>query len=78
MSIGIIVFFVMLVAILVFRLPVGIGMLSMGITYMLITGNNVKIIATGVLNLYYTNYILIAVPLFIFSANVLAIPAPSA
>ena len=71
MSIGVIVFFVMLVAILVFRLPVGIGMLSMGITYMLVTGNNVKIIATGVLNLYYTNYILIAVPLFIFSANVM-------
>lgn len=71
MSIGVIIFFVMLVAILVFRLPVGIGMLSMGVVYMLITGGNLKIIATGVLNLYYTNYVLIAVPLFLFTANVM-------
>lgn len=71
MNIGVIVFFVMLVVILVFRMPIGIGMLSMGVVYMLITGGNLKIIATGVLNLYYSNYILIAVPLFLFTANVM-------
>lgn len=71
MNTGIIVFFTMLVVILIFRLPVGIGMLSMGVIYMLITGQNLKIVSTGVLNLYYTNYILIAVPLFLFTANVM-------
>ena len=71
MNVGVIIFFIMLVVILVFRLPVGIGMLSMGVIYMMINGGNLKIIATGVLNLYYSNYILIAVPLFLFTANVM-------
>ena len=71
MNVGVIIFFIMLAVILVFRLPVGIGMLSMGVIYMMITGGNLKIIATGVLNLYYSNYILIAVPLFLFTANVM-------
>jgi len=71
MSPGIWIFFIMLIVILVFRLPIGIGMLSMGVTYMLITGQNLKIISTGVLNLYYSNYTLIAVPLFLFTANVM-------
>lgn len=70
-NVGVIIFFIMLAVILVFRLPVGIGMLSMGVIYMMITGGNLKIIATGVLNLYYSNYILIAVPLFLFTANVM-------
>ena len=55
MNVGVIIFFIMLAVILVFRLPVGIGMLSMGVIYMMITGGNLKIIATGVLNLYYSN-----------------------
>lgn len=71
MSQGVVIFFVMLVVILIFRLPIGIGMLSMGATYMLLTGQNLKIISTGVLNLYYSNYTLIAVPLFLFTANVM-------
>lgn len=71
MNIGVIVFFVMLLAILIFRLPMGIGMLSMGVIYMMITGGNVQIISQGVLDLYWTNYILIAVPLFLFTANVM-------
>ena len=44
MNTGIIVFFTMLVVILIFRLPVGIGMLPMGVIYMLITGQNLKIL----------------------------------
>lgn len=71
MNTGVLVFFIMLIVILVFRMPIGIGMLSMGVIYMLITGGNLKIISTGVLNLYYSNYILIAVPLFLFTANVM-------
>lgn len=71
MNIGVTIFFVMLIIILLFRMPIGIGMLSMGVIYMLITGGNLKVIATGVLNLYYSNYILIAVPLFLFTANVM-------
>lgn len=71
MNTGVVIFFSMLVFILVFRLPVGIGMLSMGVMYMLSVGGNIKVISTGVLDIYYTNYTLIAVPLFIFTANVM-------
>jgi len=70
-SSGVILFFTMLAVIMVFRLPLGIGMMSMGIIYMLHTGQNLKLVATNVLSMYYNNYILIAVPLFLFTANVM-------
>lgn len=68
---GVILFFIMLATVLVFRLPLGIGMMSMGIVYLLYTGQNLKLVASNILSLYYNNYILIAVPLFLFTANVM-------
>ena len=70
-SSGVILFFAMLAVVMIFRLPLGIGMMSMGIVYMLHTGQNLKLVATNVLSMYYNNYILIAVPLFLFTANVM-------
>ena len=70
-SSGVLLFFVMLALVMIFRLPLGIGMMSMGIIYMLHTGQNLKLVATNVLSMYYNNYILIAVPLFLFTANVM-------
>ena len=71
MNINVIIFFLMFLIVLLFRMPVGIGMLCMGVVYMLLTDGNLKVVATGVLNLYYSNYTLIAVPLFLFTANVM-------
>jgi tripartite ATP-independent transporter DctM subunit len=71
MSIGVTVFVIMFAIVFICRIPVPYGFLAIGVVYFVATGGNVGIVANNVLNTYWTNYIIIAVPLFIFSANVM-------
>jgi len=71
MSIGLITFLIMFAIVFLCRIPIPYGILSIGVVYFVVTGGNVGIVANNVLNTYCTNYVIIAVPLFIFSANVM-------
>jgi tripartite ATP-independent transporter DctM subunit len=67
----------LLVALIVFvlifllRMPIAIGMLSSAAFYLLISGHDLSLVINQVMNTFYTNYVIIAVPLFIFTANVM-------
>ena len=52
-------------------MPIAIGMLSASACYFLVKGGDLSLIVNQVMNTYYTNYVIIAVPLFIFTANVM-------
>lgn len=71
MSGGLIAFAIMFVVVFLCRMPISYGFLSIGVVYFLFKGGNLGIVANSVCNTYWTNYIIIAVPLFVFSANVM-------
>ncbi len=71
MNIPTIAFFIMFAMIFICRVPIALGMLSTGIVYFLFKGGNIGVIANNVCNTYWTNYVIIAIPLFIFTANVM-------
>lgn len=71
MSIGIIVFIVMFAIVFCSGMPVALGMLSIGVVYMVVTGGNVTVIANAICEAYWNNYVIIAIPLFVFMANVM-------
>ncbi|ADY14511.1 TRAP transporter large permease [Sphaerochaeta globosa] len=66
-------FITLLVFILIFilRMPIALGMLASAACYLLVKGADLSLVVNQVMNTYYTNYVIIAVPLFIFTANVM-------
>ncbi|HYE11642.1 MAG TPA: TRAP transporter large permease [Patescibacteria group bacterium] len=66
-------FATLIIFILIFllRMPISLGMLAAGCVYFLINGSDMGSVANHVMNTYYSNYVIIAVPLFIFTANVM-------
>ena len=66
-------FVTLLVFILIFflRMPISCGMLASAACYLLVKGADLSLVVNQVMNTYYTNYVIIAVPLFIFTANVM-------
>ncbi|MGH0053323.1 MAG: TRAP transporter large permease [Sphaerochaetaceae bacterium] len=66
-------FVTLLVFILIFflRMPIALGMLASAACYLLVKGADLSLVVNQVMNTYYTNYVIIAVPLFIFTANVM-------
>jgi tripartite ATP-independent transporter DctM subunit len=52
-------------------MPIALGMISAAAVYFLIKGGDLSLISNQIMNTYYTNYVIIAVPLFIFTANVM-------
>ena len=71
MSFALIVALAIFVLIFVLRMPISIGMLVAGAFYFVIKGISLDSVCDFVMNTYYTNYVIIAVPLFIFTANVM-------
>ena len=71
MSLALTVALAIFVLIFVFRMPISIGMLVAGAFYFVIKGISLDSVCDFVMNTYYTNYVIIAVPLFIFTANVM-------
>jgi tripartite ATP-independent transporter DctM subunit len=63
----------LLVFILIFilRIPIALGMIAASATYFLVKGGDTSLVINQIINTYYTNYVIIAVPLFIFTANVM-------
>jgi tripartite ATP-independent transporter DctM subunit len=71
MSLGMVVLVGVLVAALLLRMPIGFGMLAAGIGYLLATHQDLGLVAEQVSNGLYNSYVLLAVPLFVFAANLM-------
>ncbi len=62
---------IMLVLTFLLNIPVTYGMLAAGVYYLLYTGGDIGLIVGQTMGTLYTGYVLMAVPLFIFTANVM-------
>ena len=71
MTLGILVLVCVLVAGMLLRMPIGFSMLASGIAYLLVKGQDVGLVAEQVGNGLYNSYVLLAVPLFVFAANIM-------
>lgn len=71
MQLKLILFVVAFVLVFLLKLPMGPGMLAACTVYVLASGSNLTVIANQVCTTYWTNYTIIAIPLFIFTANVM-------
>lgn len=71
MSIALIAFLIVFILIFVLKIPIPFGLMASCMVYFLISGTNLKMVATQTLGQYYTKYTILAVPLFIFAANVM-------
>ena len=71
MSLAMIATLIIFVLIFLLRMPISLGMIAAGGVYFLINGSDMGSVANHVMNTYYSNYVIIAVPLFIFTANVM-------
>ncbi|MBW8002966.1 MAG: TRAP transporter large permease [Planctomycetes bacterium] len=65
------IFFLGFVAIFLIRIPIALGMLMVSTFYILAAGLDLSMVAEKVLTNLFSKYILIAVPLFIFTAKVM-------
>ena len=70
-STALLVFLLVFVLIFLLRMPIPMGMMTACVFYFLVSGDNTKMVAQQTLKTFYTNYTIIAVPLFIFAANVM-------
>lgn len=71
MSPALIVFFVVFVLMFVLRMPIPLGMLAASTFYFLVAGTDLKMVAQLTMNQLFSNFTIIAVPLFIFAANLM-------
>ncbi len=68
-SLGLIALIGIFVAGAVAGAPIGLAMLASGIAYLFVTGQDRGLLVDQTVNSLYSNYVLLAVPLFIFVAN---------
>ena len=52
--------------------PLGLSMLAAGFAYMAVSGQDIGLVTDQTMNGLYNSYLLIAIPLFIFVANVMS------
>lgn len=71
MTFGITVLVCVLAAGMLLRMPVGFSMLASGIAYLLVKRQDVGLVAEQVCNGLYNSYVLLAVPMFVFAANIM-------
>ena len=71
MTCGIWILVGVMVAGLLLRMPIGFSMLVSGVAYLLVKGQDVGLVAEQVGNGLYNSYVLLAVPLFVFAANIM-------
>ena len=60
-----------LLAGLLLRRPIGLSMLMAGVAYLWVSGQDIGLMAEQVGNGLYNSYVLLAVPLFVFAANLM-------
>jgi C4-dicarboxylate transporter DctM subunit len=53
------------------RMPIGFSMIAAGVAYLLVKGQDVGLAAEQIGNGLYNSYVLLAVPLFVFAANIM-------
>ena len=53
------------------RMPIGFSMLVSGVAYLLVKKQDIGLVAEQVSNGLYNSYVLLAVPLFVFAANIM-------
>ena len=51
--------------------PIGLTMISAGVVYLLLSGQDIGLASEQILNSLFQSFVLLAVPLFIFAANVM-------
>ena len=71
MSTGILILAGVLVAGMLLRMPIGFSMLASGVAYLLVKQQDIGLVAEQVGNGLYNSYVLLAVPLFVFAANIM-------
>ena len=71
MTTGIMVLAGVLVFGMLLRMPIGFSMLAAGVAYLLVKQQDVGLVAEQVSNGLYNSYVLLAVPLFVFAANIM-------
>ena len=71
MSTGILILAGVLVAGMLLRMPIGFSMLASGVAYLLVKRQDVGLVAEQVGNGLYNSYVLLAVPMFVFAANIM-------
>jgi len=71
MSLALAVCLFIFVLIFILRMPIAIGMLAAGGAYLLVRGLDLSLVANQVIGTLYTSFVIIAVPLFIFTANIM-------
>ncbi|MBT9477111.1 TRAP transporter large permease [Polaromonas sp.] len=71
MTSGILVLVLVLIAGMVLRMPIGFSMIVSGIAYLMVKGQDVGLVAEQIGNGLYNSYVLLAVPLFVFAANIM-------
>ncbi|MDR2435161.1 MAG: TRAP transporter large permease [Treponema sp.] len=71
MNLALIACIAVFILIFILRMPIALGMISAAAAYFLIKGGDLSLVSNQIMNTYYTNYVIIAVPLFIFTANVM-------
>ena len=67
----------MIIALSLFGLPIGHAMIAGSILYLLVAGQDLSIAAEQLLHGMYTNYVILAVPLFILAAELMPICSPT-
>ncbi|WP_316857918.1 TRAP transporter large permease [uncultured Cohaesibacter sp.] len=68
---ALLIMIILMVGITITGLPLGIAMIVSSIFYLLLAGRDVGLAAENVLNGVYGNFVALAVPLFIFAANIM-------
>ena len=68
---GITALVLVLAAGMLLRMPIGFSMLASGFGYLLVKGGDLGLVAEQVSNGLYNSYVLLAVPLFVFAANIM-------
>lgn len=71
MSPALTVFIIVFVLMFILRMPIPLGMLASSVFYFLVAGTDLKMVAQLTLNQLFSNFTIIAVPLFIFAANLM-------
>ena len=61
----------LIIVLSVFGLPMGLSMICASVLYLLMRGQDMGIVAEQFLNGMYSNYIMLAVPLFILAAEIM-------
>jgi len=63
--------FAVLILAFVVKMPIAYGMILSGITYALVKGLSLSVVASSIVNSLFGSFVIIAVPLFIFAANIM-------